>query len=338
MSSIVHRGLAFIAVVAALTLGCRRTHSEGTPDAVDTTGAFRVAIVLPGPHDDHEWSQAGFEGLELIKKELGATVAYSENVPSDGFAKAASGYAAEGFALVIGHGAEYADAAMEVANKYPRTRFALVALHPGNNRNLGAIRFREAEIGYLAGAVAALRTKSRKVAYIAGVKYHHLEEQASSFERGAKSIDPNIEVATEWLDSWTDVEKARRTARQFLDRGFDVLSINADKAGLSGIDEAKKASAYAIGWNLDQHEVAAGTVVTSGVQRMPVLLLEGARLVRLGRFEGKQYRFGLREGAQDLAPFYGLLTGQQAAIIARIREDILTGKLDVSHHEAPAQP
>ena len=336
MTTLVLRGLATAAIVAVMTIGCRKSHEEERGDVAGTSGAFRVAIVLPGPHDDHEWSQAGFEGLELIKKELGATIAYSENVPSAGFAKAASGYAADGFTLVIGHGAEYADVAMDVASRFPRTRFALVALHPGNNRNLGAIRFRESEIGYLTGAVAGLRTKSKKVAYIAGMKFPHLEEQAASFERGAKSIDPTIEVATQWLGSWTDVEKAREAARALLERGFDVLSINADKAGLSGIEEAKKASAYAIGWNLDQHDVAPGTVVTSGVQRMPVLLLEGARLVRLGRFEGKQYKFGLREGAQDLAPFHGLLSESQAAIVARMREDILTGKLDVSQH--PAQP
>lgn len=329
-------GALVTGAVFVMAVGCRRAAEDSNADAASTSGTFRVAIVLPGPHDDHEWSQAGFEGLELIRKELGATVAYAENVPSAGFAKAASAYAADGFTLVIGHGAEYSDVAMEVASKYPRTRFALVALHPGNNRNLGSLRFREGELGYLTGAVAALRTKSKKVAYIAGVRFRHLEEQAAAFERGAKSVDPTVEVAIEWLGSWTDVEKAKGTSRALLDRGFDVLSINADKAGLSGIEEAKKASAYAIGWNLDQHDVAPGTVVTSGVQHVPVVLLEGARLVRLGRFEGKQYRFGLRDGAQELAPFYGLVSEDKAPIIARIREDILTGKLDVTQPEGPA--
>jgi len=332
------RLLVCVASVAVAVAACGRSRDAGTTDGGGVAAAFRVAIVLPGPHDDHEWSQGGYEGLELIRRELGATVAYAENVSNAGFTTAASGFAAEGFTFVIGHGAEYAEAAEEVANRFPRTKFAVIALSPGNNRNLGAIRFREGEIGYLTGAAAALRTKTKKVAYIAGVKFAHLEEQAALFERGAKAFDPSIVVATEWLGSWTDVAKARHTARGLIERGFDVLSINADKAGLSGIDEAEKAGVFAIGWNLDQHEVAPRTVVTSGVQRVPVLLLEGARLVRLGRWEGKQYRFGLREAAQDLAPFHGLLDDDQAARIARAREQILTGELDVSFRRGGVVP
>ncbi len=331
------RSLA-VAILAVAMVGCRRSRDETTRRDAAVRGGFRVAIVLPGPHDDHEWSQAGYEGLQLIEKELGATVAYTENVASSGFPEAASAYAARGFTFVIGHGAEYADAAVDVASRFPRTKFALVALHPGNNRNLGAIRFREGEIGYLTGAVAGLRSRTKKVAYVGGMKFRHLEDQAAFFERGAKGVDPEVEVETVWIGSWTDVEKARSTARALIERGFDVLSINADKAGLSGIEEAKRAGVWAIGWNLDQHALAPETVVTSGVQRIPVLLFEGARLVRQGRWEGKQYKFGLREGAQELAPFHGLLSREDAARIERIREDILMGELDVSEPPLQAPP
>ncbi len=330
------RGLLAAAIVLA---GCRgRAGNHDGGEHVASKGRFRVAILLPGPHDDHEWSQAGFEGLMLIQQELSAEVAYRENLREDQFADAFRAYAGDGFNLIIGHGGEFVHAAEVVADEFPRTKFAVVALYPGNNRNLGAIRFREGEIGYLTGAVAGLRTHTKKVVYIGGVAYKHLQEQAALFVRGAHGVDASIEVSVVWLDSWTDEAKARATALAYLQKGYDVLSVNADKAGLSVMDEARRAGAYAVGWNLDQHELAPQTVVTSGIQRIPVLLLEGARLVREGRWEGKQYKFGLREGAQDLAPFYGLLSEEQAQVVARLKDAILAGRIDLSYQEGASGP
>ena len=50
------------------------------PDVV--AGKFNVAMVLIGPHDDGGWSQAHYEGLEYIAKNVdNVHIAYIENVP-----------------------------------------------------------------------------------------------------------------------------------------------------------------------------------------------------------------------------------------------------------------
>jgi basic membrane protein A len=69
--------------------------------------------------------------------------------------------------------------------------------------------------------------------------------------------------------------------------------------------------------------------VTSAIQRVPVLLLNVATLVRRGRWEGKQYTFGMKEGALDIAPFYGLLTKDEEQRVRQIQQDIVTTKIDV---------
>ena len=46
------------------------------------TGKFNVAAVLIGPHDDGGWSQAHYDGLTYLEKNVPNThVAYVENVP-----------------------------------------------------------------------------------------------------------------------------------------------------------------------------------------------------------------------------------------------------------------
>ena len=50
------------------------------PDVVK--GKFNVAMVLIGPHDDGGWSQAHYDGLVYVEKNVPNThVAYVENVP-----------------------------------------------------------------------------------------------------------------------------------------------------------------------------------------------------------------------------------------------------------------
>ncbi|MBE7556489.1 MAG: BMP family protein [Anaerolineales bacterium] len=311
--------------------GCGGAPNASSPDSAKAApGAFKVAMVLPGEANDGAWSQAGYEGLKLIEKELGAQVAHSVNITEADAEKIFRQYAQDGYDFIIGHGGEYIPAAEVVAKEFPRTKFALMAGYGGNNKNLGALSFRDSEIGYLMGAVAGIKTKTNKLAFIGGVDYPHMQEQATSFERGAKAANPKVEVAIEWVGSWTDEAKTKQIAEAQVKAGADVLVGNVDAASQAVFETAKNAGVYALGWSLDQHDMAPNTILTSGIQRMPVLALEGATLVQQGRWEGKQYKFGLQEGAQELAPFYGLLSPEEEARVKTVREDIVTGKIDVT--------
>jgi len=59
------------------------------------------------------------------------------------------------------------------------------------------------------------------------------------------------------------------------------------------------------------------------------MLLQGATLVGQGRWEGKQYRFGMQEGVLDIAPFRGALTPEAEAIVNGVKQDILMAKIDL---------
>ncbi len=80
-----------------------------------------------------------------------------------------------------------------MAEEFPRTNFTIVGSYAGNNNNFGALSFRDGELGYLTGVIAALKTKTNEVAYIGGEPYRHVQERAILFERGASK--PEIEVS-----------------------------------------------------------------------------------------------------------------------------------------------
>lgn len=315
-----------------IIISCRLGSSD-TADTSPTASNFKVAIVIPDAIDDRGWSQSGYEGLKLIEKQLKAEVAYTEKtnlIPPDEVANILRGYAKQGFNFIICHGGQYISAAKIVAKEFQRTKFALIGGYGGNNINLGSLSFRDGELGYLAGVVAALKTKTNKVLFMGGVDYSNIKEQATLFARGAKAIKPDISVTIAWLGNWTATDKARKIAEEQIKSGVDVLAVDADPAGLVVHQIAQKRGVYSIGWIQDQYHLAPGSVLTSGVQRISNLMLKGANLVLEGRWEGKQYKFGLREKVQELAAFRETLTSDQQLRVNKIEDEILTGKIDVS--------
>lgn len=314
----------------SLLLGGCLGPPEPAAQPAAAAGRFRVAMVLPGPIDDQTWNTSGYEGLLLIEKEMGAQVAYTAELAEEDYEKVLRQYAQEGYDFIIAHGGQFVPAAEVVTEEFPRTKFVVMTQYAGNNKNLGALSFRDGEMGYLVGVVAALKSRSHKVAFIGGQPFSNIVERSVLFERGARAIDPQIEVTVAWVGSWTDEARAAEIAQELLAGGTDVIVVNANAASLAVHKAAEKAGAYTIGWNLDRSEVAPGTIITSAVQQVPQLLLEGALLVQQGRWEGKQYKFGLHEGVQDLAPFHGLLSPEAEAQVNTIKEQIVTGKIDVS--------
>ncbi|MCZ0902237.1 BMP family ABC transporter substrate-binding protein, partial [Microcoleus sp. HI-ES] len=92
------------------------------------------------------------------KDKFNAQVDITDNIEGEHSEAVIRKYAQSGYELVIAASGGYIKAAEKVAKEFPRTKFALVTTYPGNNQNLGAVAFRSGEVGYLTGALAAIKT------------------------------------------------------------------------------------------------------------------------------------------------------------------------------------
>jgi basic membrane protein A and related proteins len=310
-------------VLASCSVG---TGHAPTPAISD----FRVAILLPRAVSDSTWSRSGYEGLMLIQQELSAEIDYTENVGQADAERVFTQYAAQGYDLVIGHGNQFYTAAEQVAVQFPRVKFLVVGNFPGNNANLGVAGFRDAEVGYLVGVVAALKSKTGKIAYIGGVENNAQMQAWQAVEQGIRDTNPDGELVVSWVGDFTNTERALELANQHVADGVDILIHNADAAGVAVLKYAEEIGLYGIGWAQDQHHFAPKAVLTSAIQRVPMLLLQSARLVRRGRWEGKRYMFGINEQALDIAPFYGLLTPEEEEAVTQVRQAIMTGRIKLN--------
>jgi len=321
----------FAIATLAIAVSCTPTSFHSPDTTASPAKALKVAMITTGHQHDGSWSQAGYEGLKLIEKTYNAQIDFKGPVADEASEAPLREYAEAGYDLIIGHSGGYIEPAEKVAHDFPRTKFALVTTYAGNNRNLGAVAFRSGEVGYLTGVLAAMKTKTNKVAYIVGYDYPVYKEEAALFRKGAEATKPGIEVTTEFLKTWTDAEKGKTVALALADKGYDFFAINADEAGIGALKAVtQRQGVKVIGWTTDQHELAPDRVITSVLQDIPKLVLSAADLMQQGRWEGKLYKFGLKEGIYSFAPFRGSLSASEEKQFSQIKNQVMTGEIDIS--------
>lgn len=272
----------------ALLLACGETPPE--------PARFRVALLTPGSIRDAGWNQSAYEGLMLIRDELGAEVAHQETATPQDFEAGFRDFAARGYDLVFGHGFEFQDAAARVALEYPDTVFITTS---GNTvaANVSPIVFELEQATYVLGYAGARISRTGRVGAVGGVEIPSVASTFFAFERGAVDGRPDVQVSISYTGSWTDVSAAREATLAQVAQGADVLIHNANE-GARGFFQAVKESpgVYAFGTNRNQNDMAPQHVLASATLNVPRALLLVAAEVHDGRFQPGPLRLGLASG------------------------------------------
>ncbi len=317
-----------IATLAACRRGESGGESAGADDAAD---AFKVALVTPGPVSDGGWNASAFDGLMLVKRELGAQVSTVQTGNPAEFEQAFRDYALQSYALVFGHGFEFQDAALGVGARYRGTSF-VVSSGSVEAKNVASLTFHLDEATYLAGIVAASLSKSGKAGCVGGIKLPVILATFAGFEAGARSVRPDFQVTTVYTGSFEDVAAAKAATDALIAQGADFVLQNADAAGLGVFQSAKEHGVYAFGTNRDQSEVAPDTVLGSAVISIPQAFLEIAREVKEKRFVGRVVAEGLSNGTVSFVLNPKLADRVPPEVLARVaaaERDIRSGALRV---------
>ena len=215
----------------------------------------RVAVLFPGLVDDQSWNQAGFEGLTRLEEE-GAEIAYTERVNQSQQVEVFRNYAQQGYDIIVGHGGEYMDAALQVATEYPDLQFVVTNGNKGAD-NVTSFTLSYRDMGLLAGALAGLMTESNKLAIVAGQEIPVALGAVEGFQEGVARVNPEAEVNVTYTGSWEDVDKAREAALALISDGADVVWHVLDAADAGVLSAAEDEGVMAIGLYGDQSAAGA---------------------------------------------------------------------------------
>ncbi len=293
----------------------------------------KVALVLPGSANDKGWNQEAYDGLEKIK-DLGCQTAYSENVQASDYETIFRGYADQGLNVVFGHGTEFEDAAEKVAEDYPDTIFCITSSDISQDPNVCSLQNLNNEQGFIAGVVAALATESKKVAAIGGMEIPSIQSYIMGFEQGVDYVDNGTEALTAYTGDFSDATKVKEQANAFIEQGADIISQDADEAGL-GLFEAIKDTpdgVYAIGSVKDQYEECPGKVLTSATNQIGDAMAVAVEDYMKEGLEAKCYKFGINEGTIGLADYHDcadVLTDEEKQFVTDTMDKIADGEIEV---------
>jgi basic membrane lipoprotein Med (substrate-binding protein (PBP1-ABC) superfamily) len=289
-----------------------------------------VALLTPGPVSDRSWNGGAYEGLLAIRDSLGALVSHVQTKTPAEFEENFRQYGAQGYDLVIGHGFEFQDAAVRVAPDFPGTIYVTTS---GNTvrANVAGIQFAFEEASYLAGILAAGMTKTSIVGAIGGTELPPVKRSFAAYTLGARSVAPRVGVRVSYIGNWDDVSAGKEQALAQIGRGSDVIFQNADAAGLGVFQAARQSgSAYVIGANANQNDVAPDVTLGSVVIDLPRAFLLVAKEVKAGRFTPRVVSLGLREGVVRLVLNPALaprIPGATRAAIDSVQRRMLDGSL-----------
>jgi basic membrane protein A len=207
-------------------------------------GAFNVAMVLIGPHDDGGWSQSHYEGLEYIKENVdGVHVAYIENVPEGADSEQIfRSLSRKGFDLIFGTSFGFMDPMEIVAAEFPDTTYIHLTGYKSNTTNFGNLMGEMEVMKYLAGMLAGARAKADgnpKLGYMATFPIPEELRLGNAIALGMKVTCPECTMDVRWINTWHDPIIEKEAAASLFDAGAQVVFTGADTPAVADVATEK---------------------------------------------------------------------------------------------------
>ncbi len=250
---------------------------------------FCVGLVTEiGPVKDQGPNQAAWIDLQRAKEEnLVDQVAYIETVDTKDYAANIRAFVEVGYDLIvtIGYGAR--EATVDAAERYPHTLFIgmdqpLPAAPPPPTEtetlstlqtatpestptaentipsNLTLVIYPEDQAGFLAGALAAMMTRTQKVGAVCESEgIDSVKLYCEGFKAGVAYINPAVDPLIEYREgslekTFADSEWGSATADKMINDGADVIFAVGGQTAEGALRTAAKDNVYVIGSEIDQ--------------------------------------------------------------------------------------
>ena len=319
------RGFFGCVLACALIAGL----TTGPAETAKPVSEIRVAIGHNGAIRDMGWYASGNLGAHKLKDDPGVKeVAFQENIENPDIERALRRWAIAGYDIIFGHSFEFGEPARKVAAQFPKTVFAVPYFFKLEGRpNLITYGVQAEGANFLAGTLAALMSKSKKIGYMSGFPLPNTISSYNLFKLGARAAVPDIKMPYVFVDSWSDANKTKEAAIAMINQGVDVIWGTHSPGLMGGILAADEAGVHAIGTYFDIKEIAPKTVLTSVdyVWHTPMKKIILA-LAKTGRPQ-QITMIGVDAGAARLTPYHPKVPADVIKKVEAFRKDIIAGKI-----------
>jgi basic membrane protein A len=289
-----------------------------------------VGILIPGSKSDKGWMESGYDGLVAAQKELGDKVKVQmiENINYADMEQALTNLAARN-KLVIGVGGQTQAAVLKVAKRFPNTKFSIVGGNKGEDLpNVAGYDVKQAEIAFVAGAAAAMLSKTGAVSYVGGMEIPSIVNAGKEFGNGAKYVNPKIKYFENYTGDFDNVAKSKEATLAAIAQGADV-HYHILNLGLRGMEQAAKEKGTRIVGSYTDRCGSDALYPAYSITGVGYQVQYAIKEAAAGTWKAGYKPFGLAMGskASDMVICNG--TPEQKAKLEQIKKDIQAGKIKV---------
>ena len=233
----------FAIIVSATMIGVSNAEItlEGDP---------KVAFIYFSQKNDGGWTEAHERGRQKTAEALGIDIAYVESVEetTEAVRQVVDLYTDRGYNIIVGTSYGFGNGLLEAANDNPKLAFVNAAGDTSAD-NLETFYARTYEAWYLAGMAAGSVSKSNKIGIVAGFPVSIVNWDINAYTRGARALNPDVEVIGTFANTWYDPVKEKQTAEAMIEQGADVIATNMSST--AAVVAAEEAGIYSVGFQND---------------------------------------------------------------------------------------
>jgi basic membrane protein A len=329
---------AALALTAAAA-GCGGgTSGPGTTAGTTTQAAPKLKVGLItdlGQLNDRGFNQLAFTGLKRAERELGIEGRVVESKSAADYVPNMASLVRQGYGLIISVGYAQGDAVDKAALQFPGTKFAIVDVSQADLKhapaNVQGLLFREEQVGYLAGYLAALEQQRRGgtqiVSAVGGFKEPPVDRFIAGYRAGAAKAVPGTTVLYNYSSDWDDQAKCKELALNQIAAGSGVVFQVAGGCGLGALSAAQDKGVWGIGVDADQSFLGAH-VLTSALKGVDNAVFLTIKSALAGTFAGGgDTVFGLDQDGVGLGKVSPKVPKAELAKVEKIKREIASGAI-----------
>ncbi len=304
---------------------------------------------------DRSFNELSYRGAERFTKKTGIQYDSLKGHDTNEYFKNLSKFAMRGADPIIAIGRAQTAAVKKAAAKFPDSHFIIVS-GVVDAPNVTSIAFKTEESSFLVGMLAAIQSKTGKLGFIGGTfESAGVKRFLCGYEQGVQYVNPEATIIensvgsySSSIDVWASPKKGEELANKQIKQGADVIFAVAGGTGKGVYLAAKRAGVYAIGVDSNQNYMQPGTMLTSAVKNLDVVVEKA-----LGE-SGKNFSPGVKFlGLSEDAVGWALdeynedvVSSEMKAKVEDARKKIIAGKITVqakctdqnNGHAHPAKP
>lgn len=300
----------FLSLVLALALVMSLAVCAASADGEKT---YKVAMICDSSINDGGWGAACYNAMVKAAEDNNWEYKVTDSIAQNEYYDSIAAYCALDYDMIYAPGNQYTDAVLQAAEEYPDIAFALLNgadTTPAKavNKNVSSLLPNAQQIGWIAGALAGLMTKTGTIAFIGGMELDTTLGKYAGFGEAAKYVAEKEGKTVTLLDcpfagSFDDSAKGMEFAKTMIEQNADVFFGDAsavDSGARQAIDEYNAANGSITVYDIAQPADILGQnecIICSQCTDNAAMISASMVAVEEGKFGGETLYGSLQNGA-----------------------------------------